>query len=563
MRTAAYHTAMEWTRDPFDSQTQQAVVELLEKNPEQVEECFGSTLAFGTGGLRGLMGIGTNRLNVYTIRKTTKGLAEYLKKAFPSLQHPRIVIAFDSRHHSQEFAKHAAEVCIAYGLEVFLCKELRPTPFLSFACRHLQAQAAIMITASHNPKEYNGYKVYWQEGSQVVYPHDVGIMKEIQSIPDFSLPSSPHTGTLHIVGKEIDAAYIQAISSLPLFPKDNQTVGDKIKIAYTSLHGTGITLVPQALESWGFSSLFLVQEQIVPDGDFPTTPFPNPECKEALALGIQVLEQNGCDLLLATDPDADRLGVAVMHQGKAHIITGNAVACLCAEHLCKYAPVDHKAIITTVVSTELLDKICQSYGAHIERVLTGFKYIGEKIQLWQEQGTLHFLLGAEESYGYLYGTHARDKDGIVSSCLVAEIALHAKKCGKTLIDLLEDLYHKHGAFQEGQRSVSFPPSIEGKQQQETIMQCLREENSSSFAGRILEKKEDFLHTEITKLPKTDMLVFILAGGEKLIIRPSGTESKIKIYGFVREQSIEEGQKKLALLLNDAEKELLQRGSARA
>lgn len=546
-----------WLQEPFDVETQSTIRKMLAEDPKTLEECFYTDLTFGTGGLRALMGVGTNRLNIYTIRRTTKGLANYLKSQFSQLP-LSVVIGFDNRLHSEEFAKEASSILTQSGISVFLIKNLRPTPFISFACRHFEANAAIMITASHNPKEYNGYKVYWQDGAQVVHPHDTGILGEISKLSDFSIVKNEPEGALHLVDESLDEDYLDAIRPLQNFPLENKKEGKNLKIAYTSLHGAGITLAPKALQDWGFSSLYFVEKQIIPDGNFPTAPIPNPEYKEALTLGLDLMVSSSADILLATDPDADRLGVAVLHKGKPQILTGNEIACICLEYL----SLNHKlperaASISTIVSTDLLRSIAKSHGIAYIEVLTGFKYIGEKIHEWEmTPESPSFLFGAEESYGYLYGTHSRDKDGIISCCLIAEIALQLKKQGKTLVDFLHDIYKTYGIFRAGQLSITFAPGYEGSASILQLMATLRQNPPKEIAGIKIMHIEDYLQDDITKLPKSDILLFRLEDGSKLVIRPSGTEPKLKLYGEVRHigyTSIEEGitaaDSKLQGLLN--------------
>jgi phosphoglucomutase/phosphomannomutase len=523
-----------WLQEPFDAKTREAVIALKNLSPKELEDCFYTDLSFGTGGLRGLMGVGTNRMNCYTVRKTTQGLASYLKKQF-SGQGISVVIGFDNRLHSEEFAKEASQVLLLNGIDVFLCAKLRPTPYVSFSLRHCKAHAAIMITASHNPKEYNGYKVYWQDGAQVVAPHDSGILDEISKITDFNVYKSSHPGTLHILDDKLDMAYLDAIRPLNHYPEENAKEGKNLSIVYTSLHGTGITLVPKALQNWGFTSLTFVSEQIIVDGNFPTTPSPNPESSKALKMGIDLLEKVQGDILLATDPDADRVGITVLHKGKPISLNGNEIAALCTEYLCqRKGPMLRPAVVTTIVSTDLIRSICQAHGVICEEVLTGFKYIGEKIHLW-EQSPSHrptFLFGAEESYGYLCGTHSRDKDAVVSCCLLAEMALFYKKQGKTLVDALYSLYNTYGIFTETTVSLDYPPGQKGIQNIQKIMEALRFHDITTLCSLTIEKKIDYLDVEKTSLPSSNVLCFILKKGYKVIVRPSGTEPKLKIYTFL-------------------------------
>jgi phosphoglucomutase/phosphomannomutase len=532
-----------WLQGPFDPATKAAVRALAEKD---LVDAFFTDLSFGTGGMRGIMGPGTTRMNIYTIRLATQGLANYLRKTDSGKL--SVVIGYDSRHHSQEFAKEAAMVLAANGIHVYLLDELRPTPYISFACRFKKASAAINITASHNPKEYNGYKVYWSDGAQVVHPHDAGIVQEAEKLKDLSAvrlanPDDPHIEAVSTAS--IDPEYLKAIAPLQHFPQENKKSGSSLKIVYTSLHGTGITIVPRALKEWGFSTIHLVDKQVTIDGDFPTVAFPNPEYRETLKLGIELLEKTGSDIVLATDPDADRIGTVVRHQGKSALINGNEMAAICADYLCEVLhPIPPKAaFVTTIVTTELLKKIAQANAMTCIEVLTGFKYIGEKIHLWEtSKDGYQFLFGAEESYGYLLGTHSRDKDAIIASCLIAEIALHAKLQGQTLVDRLHKIYQKYGVFREKQISINFQPGKEGMDKMGTFMNRLRSSPPKTIGGQTVVYLEDYekrvktdmatKKTQPLTLPQSDVLLFRLSDESRLVVRPSGTEPKIKIYGGV-------------------------------
>ena len=455
----------QWLAPPFDRATQEAIQQLLTTNPKELLDAFSSTLAFGTGGMRAIMGPGTTRMNVYTVRMATQGLANYIHKQ--SKDKERVFISYDSRHHSELFAHEAAAVLAGNGIEVRLTREIRPTPYVSFGLRHEGCIAGIMITASHNPKEYNGYKVYWRDGGQVVAPHDTGIVKEIQAIPDLAhVKSAPQTSPLiTYVDPSLDLDYLAAIHKVQLDPKENKRVGNALKITYTPVHGTGIKLVPRALRDWGFDNVNLVGAQVVADGNFPTVKVPNPEYPQTLQLGIEQLENSGSDVLLATDPDADRVAVATMYHEKPIILNGNEIASICAEYICQTLTEQNKmpangAIVTTIVSTDMIQAICKEYGCACVEVLTGFKYIGECIHKWELSHAHQFLFGAEESYGYLIGTHSRDKDAVVSACLLAEIALCMKVEGRTLIHFLYELYKKYGIFREKQLTIDFPEQHE-------------------------------------------------------------------------------------------------------
>lgn len=535
-----------WLTGPYDVSTKESINTLMHANPEEAENAFYTHLSFGTGGMRGLMGVGPNRMNIYTIRQTTKGLANYLKKLKPK-DHLKVVIGYDSRRNSRLFAIEAARVLAASSIEVFVFKELRPTPLVSFACRHLQCNAAIMITASHNPAEYNGYKVYWSEGGQVLPPHDTGIMAEVAAVCKTQTPihvTEEDDPFIHVLGKDIDDAYLVAIQPYLLWPHIPKK---ELSLVYSCLHGTGGTLMPRALTQTGIVNVQYVKEQMVPDGAFPTTRYPNPEEKEALKLGIDLLMTGQHDIFLATDPDADRLGVVVRHNGEARILTGNQIASIAAEwiftRLTETASLPRNpAIVKTIVTSPLLKKIAEKWNASCFDVLTGFKYIAEKMNEWEKHPEKQtFIFGCEESYGYLYGTHARDKDAIASGCLIAEIAWHFKTQGKTLIDALEDIWKRYGYFEESMTTCSFSETKEGRDRMAEVMKTLRDKPPEKFgkysciAFEDLEKKE-FRGDSSCKvggsLPQSDVLLFTLQDFSKIIVRPSGTEPKVKVYFMV-------------------------------
>lgn len=537
-----------WLDGRYDEKTKEIVRQLVTDNPKEATNAFYTNLSFGTGGMRGVMGVGTNRMNDYTIRAATQGLANYVNKQLAPPQGHSAFIGYDSRHHSKTFAEEAAKVLAANGIKVYLCTDLRPTPLVSFGCRLKKCTTAIMITASHNPPEYNGYKVYWSDGGQVLPPHDTGIMEEVAKITDpasVKVLTSIDNPMISLVSEQIDAPYIDEGSKLQNYPKINQVNGEKLKIVYTSLHGTGITLAPKMLAAWGFSNVIYVDKQIIPDGDFPTANYPNPEEKVALSLGIERLEATHSDILIATDPDADRVGVAVLHEGKAALLTGNQMASLCLEYICEALTSqdimpEKAAFIKTIVTTELFKAICDHYKKPCFNVLTGFKYIAQMILEWEEdpQG-YQYIFGGEESYGYLFGTLTRDKDAIIVSALICEMALYANLRGKTLIDLLHDLYRKYGVFVEKLMSVGFEESKAGKEKMNQAMTKLRHETPSRINGIEVVAVEDYSSgiktnletnkTEKITLPSSDVVLFWLADKSKLIVRPSGTEPKIKIY----------------------------------
>ena len=545
-----------WLLGDYDAETKESIKKMLRENLDELVDSFYTTLSFGTGGLRGIMGIGTNRMNVYNVRMATQGLANYIMKE--SSKKHSVVVGYDSRKNSREFAIESAKVLAGNGIKVFLYKSLRPVPLISFGVLHKKATAGIMITASHNPPEYNGYKVYWNYGGQVLPPHDQGIVDEISKITankSVKIVSLPNKFVVE-VEDEIDEAYISAIKTFQLNPAFDQKEGGSLRVVYTSLHGSGITMVPPVLKNWGFTNLTLVKDQEAADGSFPSlgkTP-PNPEIKEALSHGVELLQKINGDILLATDPDADRLGVVVMHNGKPFFFNGNDICCILSDFICSCLKENNSmppkaTFIKTIVTTELFKKIVEEYGAACIDVLTGFKYIGEKIAQWEEDKRAnvaqhHYIFGGEESYGYLIGTHVRDKDAVISSASICEAALHFKKEGKTLVDALYDIYKRFGVFREKLISISF----EGKKGSETmnnIMKNLRATPPKILADLPVLIMEDYLtHTrvnistgekEIICLPKSDVLRFWLGDNTKIVIRPSGTEPKIKVYCAVEEK----------------------------
>ena len=535
-----------WLEGDYDDETKNEIRQLLQEDPQKVIDAFYTTLSFGTGGLRGIMGLGTNRMNPYTVRAATQGVANYLKKT--KKKDLSFFIGYDSRINSREFAEEVAKVLAGNGIQVYLCKELRPTPYVSFGCRMKQCDGAIMITASHNPPEYNGYKVYWDDGGQVLPPHDQGIIDEVQKILSPGMVKSVESITHELiteVGEEVDQAYKSALSSLQLYPKENKKHGNELKIVYSSLHGTGVTMIPQVLKDWGFTDVVLVEEQCKIDGQFPTVESPNPEEKSALEMGINLMNECSADLLIATDPDADRVGVAVKHRNDVHLLTGNQIACICLEFICealtKQCRMPEKAaFVKTIGTSELFRAIVDHYGKTCFNTLTGFKYIAELIEKWDHDPEgYQFVFGGEESYGYLLGTHCHDKDAVISSALICEVALHAKRQGKTLIDLLNDLFMKYGVFVEKLVSLKFPESKAGKEQMAKGIEKLRKNPPESFQGIVVTSIEDYLtskkkvfstgETIKLTLPRSNVLLFWLADGSKIMIRPSGTEPKVKIY----------------------------------
>lgn len=536
----------QWLKGPYDEKTKEQINMLIDSQPEVITDSFYTRMAFGTGGLRGIMGVGSNRMNKYTIGAATQGLANYILKQ--KRDDKSVLIGHDSRINSSEFAQVTAKIFAANGIKVYLFSQLRPVPLVSFGCRYKGCISAVMITASHNPPEYNGYKVYWDDGAQVVPPQDEGIIKEVYAIesPDQvkSVDSIDHP-LIEWVSDEIDHAYLSEVKKLQLYPLDNKEKGAALKVVYTPIHGAGVTMVPKILEQWGFSSVSLVDKQSKPDGNFPTVEKPNPEEKQALKLGIDQMLEEGADILLGTDPDSDRIGAAINHQCKAALLSGNETACICLHHICEalasqsQMPKDG-AFVKTIVTSELFKAIAESYNKPCFNVLTGFKYIGQLIKEWEEKAPSYkYLFGGEESYGYLLGTHSRDKDAVIMSALICEVALQAKLQNKTLLDFLYEIYQKHGIFREKLTSIVFKDSKENKDKMKTLMEDLRTSPPKEFNGVSIKSLEDYQSSKIThfsdntteeiNLPKSNVLLFWLEDDTKLVIRPSGTEPKIKIY----------------------------------
>ncbi len=475
-----------------------------------------TALAFGTGGIRALMGEGDDKINCATIARITQGLAVWLKTQIAT---PLVFVGFDARIGSKEFAHTTAKVLAGNGIRVLLLSDVRPTPYISFGCVHYGCSAAVMITASHNPAEYNGYKVYGADGGQLTGPHDSAVAEAIAQ--NISVSEAPlNSPLIEKVGDDLDAEYLHALLPLQKQPEQNKSLGASLRVVYTNLHGVGITLVPQALRMWGFTDLCTVKAQSVPDGHFPTVRFPNPEYPEALSLGILDMQKENADILIATDPDADRMGAAIMHKGKSVILTGNELAVLFLAYICRFPLPSHPFAVKTLVTTDLCHQIAKEHGLACFDVLTGFKYIAEKIHRLKNHT---FVFGAEESYGYLFSSYTRDKDAIAAACLVSEMALDAKIHGETLVDRLKEIYKTYGMYRQKQLSISCE---EGSVH--AIMQTLRRHLPSHLCGFTVTKVQDFI-LPVADLPSADMIAFDCSAGMRLIVRPSGTEPKIKLY----------------------------------
>ncbi|MBK6962757.1 MAG: phospho-sugar mutase [Bacteroidales bacterium] len=535
-----------WLSGRYDTETKEAIKNMIENDPGELVESFYRDLEFGTGGLRGIMGTGTNRMNKYTVGAATQGLANYLKTCFAGLKEISVAIAYDSRNNSSSFAGITAEVLAANDIKVFLFENLRPVPELSFAVRQLKCQSGIVITASHNPKEYNGYKVYWNDGGQLVPPHDKNVITEVNKITSIDeVKFGGNNALIHFIGKEIDDAYLQVLKSLSLSPEIIERQHN-LKIVYSPIHGTGAILVPPALKKFGFTSVTTVDEQMIPDGNFPTVHSPNPEEKAAMTMAIEKAKTINAELILATDPDADRVGVGVKDQnGNYILLNGNQSATLLIYYLMNQWKAKGKLtgkefIVKTIVTSELLKEIALSYNVESYDVLTGFKYIAEKIRLFE--GVKTFIGGGEESYGYLVGDAVRDKDAVVSCCMLAETAAWAKDQGLTMYELLINIYQEYGFYLEDLISIT-KKGKSGAEEIQQMMQNYRNSPPKTINGMKVVLIKDYKFQKETNLltgteipidlPKSDVLQFFLESGSKITVRPSGTEPKIKFYFGVK------------------------------
>lgn len=524
----------------FDDDTKQELLKITDE--KEIEDRFYKDLAFGTGGMRGIMGAGPNRLNRYTISRATLGLANYLSD-FPTPQ-KSVVIAYDSRNNSEDFAKCAAEVLAVKGITVYLFDKITPTPVLSFAVRHLGCIAGIVITASHNPKEYNGYKVYDENGCQLVPSLADKVIAHVQEITDYrAVPRldfevALQSGIIQMVGDEVLDAFLDAVKTQALY-----TEPSKLKIVYTPLHGTGNIPVRRILKDYSVS---VVKEQAVPDGDFSTVRSPNPEEKDALNLAIEQAKTEAADLVLGTDPDCDRVGIAVRHNGDYVLLTGNQVGALLADFVLRFKADtrnEKSTLVKTIVTNDLGANIGRKYGLQIVETLTGFKYIGDQINRYEKTGEKEFVMGYEESYGYLVGTHARDKDAVVASMLICEMTAYHKNNGKTLVDALEEIYKEYGYYLDALDSFVLQ-GIDGVQKMNAVLDALRARGASAFPD--VETVQDFSEG-IGDLPKENVLKYLFRNGSWLAVRPSGTEPKLKVYYSVRGESHEAAAEQLSVL----------------
>ena len=556
-----------WLNDDYFDQKTKDELLAIRNNEAEVEDRFYKELEFGTGGLRGVIGAGTNRMNVYTVRKATQGLANYIIKR--GTQSKGVAIAFDSRRMSPEFSDEAARCLAANGIKAYIFESLRPTPELSFALRTLGCTAGIVVTASHNPPEYNGYKVYWEDGAQVTAPIDKDIITEVQAIKDYhtvktmSREDAEKAGLYQVIGKEIDDKYMAELKKQIIHPDVIQEMADDIKIVYTPLCGTGNKPVRRILSELGFKHVYVVPEQENPDPNFTTLDYPNPEDPKAFTYALRLAKEKDADIVLATDPDADRLGVYAKDTktGEYVAFTGNMSGMLIAEYILREktatgAMPENPALVTTIVTTNMTKPITEAYGVKLIEVLTGFKFIGEQIKFFEQQHTYEYMFGFEESYGCLVGTHARDKDAIVAVMALCEAAAYYKKQGLTLWDQMVNIYEKYGYYREGLKSITLK-GVEGVAKIKEMLDNLREHTPEKFGDFTVLSARDYDRDVIvdmktgekkpTGLPKSNVLYYDLNDGAWCCARPSGTEPKVKFYMGVKGTSFDDAQTKLAAL----------------
>ena len=545
-----------WLTPTFDTHTQEKIKQLIANDPQGLDDAFYKNLAFGTGGMRGIMGIGDNRINKYTLGKNTQGISNYLKKCFPS-EVLKVAIAFDCRHNSKELAKVVADVFSANGIKVFLFSDLRPTPELSFAVKHLGCHCGIVLTASHNPPEYNGYKVYWQDGGQLVPPQDAAIIKEINTLAYSDILFNAKEDLITEIDQEVDDAFAQAAVKNGSYNTPAKAKKD-LKIVFTALHGTSITMIPRVLEAAGYTNVHVVAQQATPDGDFPTVISPNPEEPEALKMAIEIAEQTNADIVIGTDPDCDRLGIAVRNsQGTMEIINGNQAMAIKTNFLLENWKSTGKLtgnqfIASTIVSTPMIAKIADAYGVIYKESLTGFKWIAKMVVDFPE---LEFIGGGEESFGFMVGDFVRDKDAVTASLLACEVAAQQKAKSRTLFEYLDTIYKEVGYYREHLVSL-VKKGKEGAQEIEQIMKDLSTNPLKEIAGSPVVSIEDYNtstrldvlnNTTVTlNIPKSNVLIYYTQDGSKIAARPSGTEPKIKFYISVQDKQ----QANISELLKD-------------
>ncbi len=556
-----------WLNDDYFDQATKDELLAIRDNEGEIEDRFYKELEFGTGGLRGVIGAGTNRMNIYTVRKASQGLANYIIKA--NGQDKGIAIAYDSRFMSPEFADEAALCMAANGIKAYVFESLRPTPELSFALRTLGCISGIVITASHNPPEYNGYKVYWEDGAQITAPKDKEIIGEVQAVTDYhdvktmDKQAAMDAGLYHVIGKEIDDKYMEELKKQIIHPEVIEAVADDIKIVYTPLCGTGNVPVRRILSELGFKNVYVVPEQENPDPKFTTLDYPNPEDPKAFTYALKLAKEKNADIVLATDPDADRLGIYALDtkSGEYMPFTGNMSGMLIAEYILRERKATgtmpaNPALVTTIVTTNMTAPITAAYDVKLIEVLTGFKFIGEQIKLFEQTGSNNYVFGLEESYGCLAGTHARDKDAVVAVMCLCEVAAWCKKEGKTLYDMMLEVYEKYGYYKETQYAITLK-GIDGSKQIAAIMDKLRNNPPKNFGELDVVRVRDYENNKIveletgkeyeTGLPKSNVLYFDLTNDSWCCARPSGTEPKIKFYMGVKGTSLEDAQAKVEAL----------------